>query len=100
MTATAKPRLPPINVCRRSMRGHVATTIVTAQTKAGRNGLRMKKLATMRATKKITTSIVPVRSREGGVLVIGKVPLQCPVESALRPVSCLKYRRQRSIKTI
>jgi hypothetical protein len=60
----------------------------------------MKKLATMRATKKITTSIVPVRSREGGVLVIGKVPLQCPVESDLRPVSCLKYRRQRSIKTI
>ncbi len=71
MTATAKPRLPPIHVCRRSMRGHVATTIVTAQTKAGRNGFRMKKLAAMRATIKSTASIVRVRSREGGGLVMG-----------------------------
>ena len=70
MIATAAPRFPPSMDCRRSRIGQVATTMMTAQTKDGRNGFRIQKLAAMSKPMKSTASVVRVRSRAGRGVVI------------------------------
>jgi hypothetical protein len=67
ITATASPRLFFIRAWSHSKRGHVATTIMVAQTIEVRNGRSIQKLAAMNTPIKSTASVVPVMSREPGV---------------------------------
>jgi hypothetical protein len=52
------------------MIGHVETTIVAAQIKAGRKGLTTQKLAAMRRLITMIASIVRVRSGDGTLVFI------------------------------
>src|SRR5262249_1872569 len=64
ITATASPRRPHSTDCARTSSGHVATTIMIAQTTAGRNGRKIQKLATIMPPMNSTPSVTRARSRE------------------------------------
>src|SRR5437016_5812274 len=69
MAATASPRRPHSIDSRRSSRGHVAMTMVTAQIAAGRNGWRTRKPVTISPLTKPTASVTRTGSRDASVSI-------------------------------
>src|SRR5437762_13408103 len=69
MAATASPRRPHSIDSRRSSRGHVAMTMVTAQIAAGRNGWRTQKPVTISPLTKPTASVTRTGSRDASVSI-------------------------------
>src|SRR5437773_7368624 len=69
MAATASPRRPHSTAARRSSRGHVAMTMVTAQIAAGKNGWRTQKPVTISPLTKPTASVTRTGSRDASVSI-------------------------------
>src|SRR5437667_10099244 len=83
ITATANPRRPHSADWTRSIRGQVATTIMVAQTNAGRNGRKTQKVATIIPAMNSTASVGRARSREIDVTIT----VSSPSDSWPRPGS-------------
>ena len=64
IAATASFRLPHSHACSRRITGHVATTIINAQTIAPRNGRRIQIVSAISTTMMRTPSVAPGRSVE------------------------------------
>ena len=73
ITATASPRLCQSHASTFSSNGHVATTIMVAQIKEVRKGLKIQKLAAISAPMNRTARVILVTSREADtfLFVIG-----------------------------
>src|SRR5882762_6974569 len=69
ITATASPRRPHSIDSTRSMRGHVAMTMVTAHNAAGRNGWRTQKLVRLSPATNETASVTRTGSRDASVSI-------------------------------
>lgn len=69
MIVTAPQRLPPSRACRPTMIGHVATTIIVAQTVAPTNGNNTHRLAVIIKPMNTTPSVMRVMSRDAGLSV-------------------------------
>ena len=67
MTATAKPRRSPRRRSTQRISGQVATTIMTAQIAAGRNGLSTQKLAAIKPPIATTAKRIRVMSQGNAV---------------------------------
>ena len=74
MTATAGPRRPPNRRSRRWSIGQVATTIITDQTKAGRNGRRIQNDEKASPARNITARVVRARSLRGSLMAVAPKP--------------------------
>ena len=75
MIAAAGPLLPPMADWSRNSTGQVATTMMTAQTKAVMNGLSIQRLAAIKTPIKSNARVVRVKSREGMEVAINALLL-------------------------
>jgi predicted cation transporter len=89
IAATARPRFCQNQPCSFSNIGHVATTIMVAQIKELRNGLKIQKLAAISAPMNSTERVTRVISREVDVFIFVTSFLLSSYLHIPRPRDCI-----------
>ena len=70
IAVTASERRPPIQRCKRRSKGQVVTTIMAAQTSAGRNGSRIHSEAIVSPLMKNSARVILIKSRSGAGIAV------------------------------